>query len=166
MRFEALRKATKDDVAWIVAQEQRLDFSSFIHYWSAEAHERNLGDRDKLYLIATDSSQEPVAFVILAGLLSPARSIELVRMAVAQPGIGIGKPLLRTLIHIIFTDLGANRLWLDVFDDNDRARHAYGAVGFHVEGVLRQAVLKRDGTLGSLVVMSILATEFRAGLSS
>jgi diamine N-acetyltransferase len=62
-------------------------------------------------------------------------------------------------VDLCFGDLGANRLWLDVFDDNERARRAYRAVGFREEGILREAARRQDGSLGSLVVMAMLARE-------
>lgn len=31
-----VRPATKNDIPWIVAQERRLDFASFIHRWPLE----------------------------------------------------------------------------------------------------------------------------------
>jgi diamine N-acetyltransferase len=123
-----------------------------------------LTDPDKLYLVATDLSGQLIAFVILAGLTSKAHSIELARMAVVRPGTGIGKPLLKDIIDMAFNELKADRLWLDVFTDNGRALHTYKAVGFREEGVLQEASLRNDGQLGSLVIMSILAKEYRAGL--
>lgn len=160
MTLEAIRPATKNDIKWIVFQEQRPEFESFIHRWPFEVHERNLADPDKLYLIAIDGSGSPVAFIILEGLSSKAKCIKLVRMVVSEPGTGLGKPLLKAVIHRVFAELGANRLWLDVFDDNSRARHTYKEVGFREEGVLREATLKIDGQLGSLVIMSILSREY------
>lgn len=161
-----LRSATPEDIAWIVAQEQRSEFEAFIGHWSAETHLKNLTDPDKRYLMATDEAGQPGAYVILAGLTSPARSIELARIVVAQPGTGLGKPVLHKVIELVFSELNANRLWLDVFDDNIRARHTYQTIGFYEEGTLREAVVKRDGSFGSLVIMSILAREYRAGLRS
>jgi RimJ/RimL family protein N-acetyltransferase len=166
MALQAIRTALKSDIEWIVSQEQRPEFASFIHRWSYEEHGRNLDDPDKLYWIATDELGQPTAFVILAGLLSEARSIELARMVVTRPGIGMGKPLLKQVIHRVFTELGANRFWLDVFDDNTRARHIYKTLGFREEGILRESELKSDGQIGSLVIMSILAREYRAGLGN
>lgn len=165
MTIGAVRPAIKGDIEWIASQERRPEFDSFVHRWSVEEHERNLDDSDKLYLIAVDESGLPLAFVILGGLSSESRCIELVRMAVAQPGMGIGKLLLRTVIDKVFTEFGANRLWLDVFDDNHRARHTYRSVGFQEEGVLREAALKSNGKLGSLVIMSILAREYFESLN-
>jgi ribosomal protein S18 acetylase RimI-like enzyme len=156
MAFATVRPATENDIEWIVSQEQRPEFESFIHRWSLEEHERNLVDPDKLYLIAVDGSGSPLAFVILGGLSSKARSIELVRMAVSRPDVGLGQPLLKMVIDKVFTELAANRLWLDVFDDNSRARHTYKAVGFREEGLLRASALKSNGELGSLIIMGRL----------
>lgn len=158
-----LREAGEADLDWIVLLEQRDEFAPFIYRWPRDVHIRNLSDPDRRYLVAVDQTGQSVAFVILAGLRSAARSIELVRIVVAEPGTGVGKPLLRKVVDLAFDDFGANRLWLDVFDDNTRARHVYQSVGFKEEGVLREAALKSDGRFGSLVVMSILASEYRSG---
>ena len=40
MPVKAVRAATKADIAWIVSQEQRPDFATFIHRWRREQHER------------------------------------------------------------------------------------------------------------------------------
>lgn len=156
-----LRRAAEADLDWLVAQELRPEHAAFIGHWPRDQHLRNLHDPDKYYAIAEAENGDLLAFAILAGLTKPARSIELLRVAVADADHGFGKPLLRKLIDLAFTELGANRLWLDVYDDNDRARHVYRTVGFQEEGVLREATLRANGELGSLVVMSILAREYK-----
>jgi diamine N-acetyltransferase len=161
MPLDAIRIASDDDIQWLVGQEQRPDFAEFIHRWPTEQHLRNLADADKLYLIAQDEAHERIAFVILAGLSSSPRDIELVRMAVVRPGARIGKPLLAAVTEMAFCDLGASRLWLDVFDDNLRARHAYETAGFHEEAVPPQPARKSDGKPGSLVIMSIREAQYR-----
>jgi diamine N-acetyltransferase len=161
MPLDAIRTARDDDIPWLVGQEQRPDFAEFIHRWPTEQHLRNLADADKLYLIAQDEAHERIAFVILAGLSSNPRDVELVRMAVVRPGAGIGTPLLAAVIDMAFCDLGASRLWLDVFDDNLRARHAYETAGFHEEAVPPQPARKSDGKPGSLVIMSIREAQYR-----
>lgn len=155
-----LRRAAEADLDWLMAQEQRPEYAAFIGHWSRDQHLHNLSDPDKHYAIAVAENGDLLAFAILAGLTKPARSIELLRVAVAEAGRGLGKPLLRKLIDLAFTELGANRLWLDVYDDNERARHVYRTVGFQEEGVLREATLRANGELGSLVIMSILAREY------
>jgi RimJ/RimL family protein N-acetyltransferase len=77
------------------------------------------------YLIAEDPAGARLGFAILRGLRSSARSVELVRIALAEPGRGVGRDVLRRVVDLCFGEVGANRLWLDVFDDNERARRAY-----------------------------------------
>lgn len=162
MPVGSIRPATAADVAWIVGQEQRSDFAGFIHRFPPEQHQRNLTDADKLYLIAEDEAHQRAGFVMLAGLSSSDRNIELVRMGVAQPGTGIGRLLLMAAMETVFDKLGAHRLWLDVFADNARARHVYAAAGFREQAAASETVLKADGQPGSLVIMSIHAAEYRA----
>lgn len=164
MALTATARATLADIPWLVGQEQRPDYAAFIHRWPQEQHERNLADPDKLYLIARDEAGEWQGFVILAGLSSRAREFELVRMAVARPGSGIGKSLLKDVMAMAFGELRADRLWLDVFDDNLRARRLYEAAGFRKEGP-EQIVVKADGQRGCLVIMSISAADYRGLIS-
>ena len=99
--------------------------------------------------------------MLLAGLASPNRAIELRRIVVSEPGRRLGRTALALVLDHAFTLLDAHRVWLDVMVHNERARRAYRAVGFVEEGVLRDALLG-DGGYESLVVMSILAGEWRA----
>jgi diamine N-acetyltransferase len=97
------------------------------------------------------------AYAILAGIQSPHRNVELVRILCAIRGKGLERLVLQRIIAIAFDEIGAHRLWLDAFADNDRARHVFRTAGFK-EGVLREAPLQ-DGRWRSLVVMSMLESE-------
>ncbi len=158
----ALRKAGPSDLDWIVGQESRPDFAGFIHHWPRPQHARNLADPDLCYLIARDDRAGPLGFVILAGLASPARNIELVRMAVATPGQGLGRRLFRRVIRLAFAELGADRLWLDVYDDNPRARHVYRSAGFVEQADSRDGARGADGTTRTLVVMAMARRDYVA----
>jgi RimJ/RimL family protein N-acetyltransferase len=100
-------------------------------------------------------------FAILRGLSSPHRNIELKRFVIATPGQGTGSAVLSLVLQFVFDALGAHRLWLDVFEDNARARHVYRKAGFREDGVFREAIY-RDGEFHTLVLMSILDREFKA----
>lgn len=158
-----LRPATAADVDWLVGQEERPELAAFIHRWTAEEHRANLADTDKRYLIAEDADGGRLGFVILAGLETPARDVELVRMAVTEPGRGLGKPLLRQVIELTFGELGASRLWLDVYDDNPRAIRAYRTAGFIETGERQAGVPKSSGESGTLVFMAITADQAPGG---
>ena len=85
--------------------------------------------------------------------------VELVRIVVDRPGQGLGTAALRRVVELAFGELGASRLWLDVFADNARARRVYERQGFREERRLEAAVARQDGTRGTLVVMAMTAGE-------
>lgn len=156
-----LRSAQESDLDYILAQESRPEFASFIFRWGRARHLKALEDPDKRTLIA-ERAGAVIGYVMLAGLRSEHRAVELVRILVEDPGRGLGREVLRAAMKFAFDKAGAHRLWLDVFTDNERAQRAYLAVGFRQEGILRDSV-RQGGRYRSLVIMSLLEPEFRAG---
>ncbi|MGH7822331.1 MAG: GNAT family N-acetyltransferase [Candidatus Binatia bacterium] len=133
----------------------------FIVAWSREHHASALADPDIGHLIIERAEDaEPVGFVLLAGLASPHRTIELRRIVVTSKRRGYGREAVRAVKRLAFVERGAHRLWLDVKEGNERARRLYGSEGFVIEGVLREC-LESDGRFESLVVMSMLESEYR-----
>jgi len=169
-----LRPMAETDLDWVVAQEGRPEFDGLVLRWPRERHAASLSDPDKRCFVigaAADPdrdqpAQDRLGYVIMAGAQNESDSVELIRIAVIEPGRGIGALAIEAVKAFAFRDLQANRLWLDVFDDNDRARRAYMRAGFSEEGVLREAIRRPDGTYVSLVVMSILKREWSASRAS
>jgi diamine N-acetyltransferase len=103
-----------------------------------------------------------LGYVILRGVGEPDRSVELLRIVVAEPGRGVGRAALRLVKQLAFDEYGAHRLWLDVVPMNVGARALYASEGFAEEGVMREAA-RRAGGFVDLVLMSMLEREWRAG---
>jgi RimJ/RimL family protein N-acetyltransferase len=80
----------------------------------------------------------------------------------ADTNQGHGSDALRALLAFGFGQLRLERIWLDVYDFNGRARHVYQRVGFVEEGVLRHALF-RDGAFHDDHRMAILRAEWAAG---
>ena len=156
-----LRPTMSDDLDFVVSAEQDSDTRPFIIPWTRQEHTAALTDPDLAHLI-TEASQDrkPVGFVILAGLTNPHLSLEFRRIVVSAKGHGFGRVTVRAVKHFAFTGCSAHRLWLDVKDNNARARRLYETEGFVTEGVLREC-LRTDSGFESLVVMSLLASEYR-----
>jgi len=76
-------------------------------------------------------------------------------------GRGYGSDALRALVSFGFGELRLERIWLDVYTSNERARRVYDRVGFVHEGTLRHA-LYRDGAFQDVERMSILRDEWAA----
>jgi diamine N-acetyltransferase len=163
-----LQTATLSHVDFILTQEAREEFSSFICSWSRDKHLQNLQNSDQHYLMITtdaDTDTEAIAgYAILSGLQSPHRNIELTRIVIVEPGKGFGKTALKLIQKRVFEAYQAHRLWLDVFEDNHRARRVYKSVGFTQEGILREAI-RRGESYASLILMSMLEQEYFSQLT-
>src|SRR5258708_2485934 len=119
-----LRRAVARDLPYIVQLEGAFRDLGFVGGDDSRLHERRLTDPDYSYMIVETAGQ-PGGYVILRGLTSPNRSVELKRIVIAEPGQGLGRRVLDAILHQAFDEFSAHRLWLDVFTDNDRARHVY-----------------------------------------
>jgi RimJ/RimL family protein N-acetyltransferase len=155
-----LRPAIIEDLLFLLELEAKFCSLGFVGGDSADTHQRQMSDPDCRYWIVEQDGKD-AGYVILRGVTSPNRNLELKRVVVSDPGKGLGRRVLHAVIQKAFREFAAHRLWLDVFDDNARARHLYQSLGFVEEGVLRECIRWPD-RFRSLVVMSMLEQEYRA----
>jgi diamine N-acetyltransferase len=153
------RPASTEDLPYILGLEQKFRELRLLGGNDLATHQRQLANPDCLYWIV-ETEGGPAGFVILRGIHSKDRNVELLRIIVAQPGCGLGREVLRAVMEKVFRGFGAHRLWLDTYSDNARARHVYRSVGFSEEGVMRECK-KWGDEYRSLVLMSILESEYR-----
>ena len=108
--------------------------------WSAAGRPTGTSTRSRdgrhAYFIA-ECEGAPVGFAILRDWASAEQVTLVKRVAIARPGQGIGTAMMRALVAEVFTATDAYRLCIGAFPDNLRARRAYEAAGFQVEGVAR-----------------------------
>lgn len=76
-------------------------------------------------------------------------------------GQGLGTDALRALTDFGFGQLRLERIWLEVYAFNERARRSYEKVGFRLEGTLRHAIHRR-GQFHDVHLMAILREEWEA----
>jgi RimJ/RimL family protein N-acetyltransferase len=155
-----LRRTLEDDLDFVLRAEQSAENRPFVVLWSRAQHLTALTSEDISHLIIEElSGGEPVGYIILAGLAEKNQSVEFRRIVVTEKNKGYGSEALRLIKQLAFERLNAHRLWLDVKETNERARHIYEAEGFVVEGVLRECLKGEDG-FESLVVLSVLRDEY------
>jgi ribosomal protein S18 acetylase RimI-like enzyme len=154
-----LRPASEEDLAFVIEVEQRFRDLNLVGADDLPTHQLRMSDPNSLYLIVEEQGVAR-GHVILCGLQSAHRSLELKRIVIAGPGRGLGRRAMDAIVAKVFDELAAHRLWLDVFEHNARARHVYRSAGFVEEGVLRECV-KQPDRYASLVVMSLLEDEYR-----
>jgi RimJ/RimL family protein N-acetyltransferase len=85
-------------------------------------------------------------------------------IAIGEPaywGQGLGTDALRALLDFGFGILRLDRIGLDVYAFNERARRSYEKCGFVLEGTMRQG-LYRDGKRHDVHLMGILREEWVA----
>ena len=157
-----LRRATRRDVAFVMASERLPEASPFVSHWDEERHLSGIHGSAMAYLIGGRDRREPEGFAILGDLDERNGNVCLYRIVSVQPGTGFGAPFLAAVVDWAFRETAVHRLWLDVVTDNDRARHVYERAGFVFEGVLRQAYIATTGRRADLAIMSMLRPEWEA----
>lgn len=73
-------------------------------------------------------------------------------------GRGFGAEATRLLLDYAFDTLNLNRIWLQVYEYNERALSSYRKLGFTTEGTLRQHTF-RDGRYWDVHVMGMLRDD-------
>jgi RimJ/RimL family protein N-acetyltransferase len=76
-------------------------------------------------------------------------------------GRGLGSDALAALLDFGFGQLRLERIWLHVYEFNQRGRRSYEKCGFVLEGTLRHAAHRR-GRYWDVYVMGILRDEWAA----
>ena len=160
-----LRKTQRQDLDFVFKLEHQPENAAFVSLWSREQHAQALSDADVLHLIIETQQQQPIGYVILAGLNQDHQNLEFRRIVIGEKGQGYGKAALKNIKRLAFEELNAHRLWLDVKDFNRRAQQLYADQGFVVEGVLREC-LKVGDKFESLVLMSMLQQEYRQQIAT
>ena len=75
-------------------------------------------------------------------------------------GKGYGTEATRLMLGHAFATLNLNRVWLHVYEYNQRGMRSYEKVGFRREGVLRQDTF-RDGRYWDTIAMGLLREEWK-----
>jgi len=76
---------------------------------------------------------------------------------------GLGRPAMAAVCELVLQEWGLARFWLDVFEDNARARHVYEDLGVRATAYAYQPRLPRgDGGTAPLMRMELWAKDRRA----
>jgi predicted ester cyclase len=123
-----LRETRREDLEGICEMEQG-EARQFIIPYSLDRHQTEFARPDVVYKsILLDGKH--IGYLILV-LDADGQSVELRRIVMGTPGRGYGKKALSMVDAICRDELGRVRVWLDVFETNERARHVYESCGYH-----------------------------------
>jgi diamine N-acetyltransferase len=159
-----LDEAEEGDLSWILNLEDSAARGGFVSGENLARHRMRMNDPTCLYLVAK-RGEEQVGYVILRGISGATPVVELKRIVVNRTDAGHGQSVMALLLHKVFGELSAHRVWLEVADNNQRAQHIYRKLGFVEEGRLREAFLTQGQRL-DLMLFGLLAREHQAAASS
>ena len=153
--------ATEADIPAIMAIERTPGFEAHVGRWSHEQHAAEMAkDSVRYFVIRGDGVAK--GFAILQQIGEPDLRVHLKRIAVADAGQGYGTRLLNDLLEWLYTETRTNRVDLDLFVDNERARRTYEKAGFIVEGHMRDYHRSVDGRICDALIMSILRRDWES----
>ena len=159
-RHIAFYKTPESMLDYIVSLEQEEYNREFIFPYTRQKHLSSLQNSDILHILVKETlNHEIIGFIILAGMESQHRSLEFRRIVINNKGKGFGRASLQLVKRFCFKELNYHRLWLDVFEHNERAIYLYKSEGFREEGLLRDCVKTSRG-YRSLKILSILENEY------
>jgi RimJ/RimL family protein N-acetyltransferase len=154
--------ATEADIEAMRRIESSPGYEKLVGRWTAERHREEMAKSSSRYFSLRDETGELAGFALVQGFGDEDLKLHLKRIAVREPGRGAGAFLLRGVVDRIFTETETNRIDLDVFLDNERARRAYEKAGFREEGVLRDWHRNGDGSFTTVRLMSVLRRDWEA----
>jgi diamine N-acetyltransferase len=156
------RTTTPADLDFVLEAEKAANEQGWVRRWSRDRHLKALTNPDECHWTVLDAdTQERVGYVILLGRHDPDQCLLIKRIVMTRTGQGYGRSTLEHVLKRAFLEFGMHRVWLDVMEDNERARSLYQRVGFVEEGRLRDCVKTPQG-FASMRLMSMLRSEFMA----
>ena len=127
-----VERAPVQDASVFAQLEQAPDTKQFVLPYSETEHARNILNSSFVYLRILDAG-ELVGFFILV-LDSEPNSVEFRRAVVSDKGKGVGQSAITAMEQFCRTQLQRTRVWLDVFEYNNRGRHIYEKLGYERYG--------------------------------
>lgn len=123
-----LRKSKEDEIPCFVVSENLVGTSDFIIPYSEEQHRDEMRKPNIIYLSITEE-ENLLGFIILS-VDADSKSIEFRRIVVASKGHGTGQAAIEEMERYCKHNLNCDRIWLDVFEFNNRGQHIYKKLGY------------------------------------
>jgi diamine N-acetyltransferase len=162
-----LAPATPEDARAIAELECLPENRPFVRGHSEAEHRTRMADPDVRYLRIEDAAGAFVGFALLTGLQEGAGGVRLLRIVMDTPGRGLGRQAMLAICALVFDEWGAERLWLDVFEDNARARRVYESIGFGATGhCYAPGRPRQDGGIALLMRMELWRTAERSSIGA
>src|SRR5688572_11603959 len=108
-----LRSANPADLTFVMATERLPDYVPILGQWEKAKHHTEMESPANAYFIG-ESMGKPEGFAIIQHLDDPMGNVLLRRVAMTNPGRGLGRELVRRVAAAVFARPEPHRLWLHV----------------------------------------------------
>lgn len=152
-------EAVESEIDKIIEIESHKENRDFLWIGTVDEHRSEIKDPNHLLLIFYAKESNIVVGYALIRLDFKSHIFEIRRIAITEKGIGYGRESMDALIKYAFEKLETNRLWLDVYPDNEIGIKLYESIGMHRDGILRQNYKAERGYLDQ-IIYSILREEY------
>ncbi len=155
-------EVTPDEIDEVIHIESDKENRDYLWVGTPEEHAAEIVDPNHLLLLFHEKQSGETKGYALIRLDFKSHKFEVRRIAITEKGHGYGKEAMRGLIRYAFEKTETNRLWLDVYPDNEIGIKLYESLGMHCDGVLRQNYLAERGYLDQ-IIYSMLRSEYQSG---
>lgn len=154
-----IEEATEKEIKEIIDIESHRENRDYLWIGTVEEHKEEIADPNHMLLIFREKNTSETKGYALIRLDSKSHIFEVRRIAITDKAKGYGKEAMIGLIKYAFEETEANRLWLDVYPDNEIGIRMYENLGMHCDGILRQNYLSERGYLDQ-IIYSVLRSEY------
>ena len=158
-----LRKATEDDLDYIIALEFAPENLKFIVPFERDLHEKIIqsdGSKTIDVIIEEIETEEAAGYFMINGLDTKSKEMEWTHVIIGRKGLGYGHEAMKLLKAWTFDIKKFHRAWLDCKDYNEIAIHLYESEGLVREGLIRETLLTND-IYENLFIFGILEKEYQ-----
>lgn len=127
-----LRESLEIEIPKFIEMENSDEASEFIIPHTFEKHLSELRKKNIHYLSIYKDNALKGFFILSVGM---SNDVEFRRVVVASKGDGIGQASIKLMEAYCKENIGASRVWLDVFSFNKRGQHIYKKLGYVQFGV-------------------------------
>ena len=124
-----LRPSSREELDSFDAMDRQAHARDYVLQTGIETHRQYFDDPRITYLSIEDQRGEFCGYFILA-LENATGSVEFRRILVDQGRRGIGQQAIVEMERYCKRALNAERIWLDVFEDNEVGIHIYEKMGY------------------------------------
>lgn len=156
-----MEDAADGDVDLIIDIESRPENRDFIWIGTREEHLAEIRDPNHMLLLMREKTGGDIIGYTLIRLDFKSNLFEIRRIVITRKGEGFGREAMQALIRYAFEETETNRLWLDVYPDNEVGIRLYESLHMHRDGILRQNYKAERGYLDQ-IIYSILRSEYQS----